>query len=434
MAQVLIAGAGPTGLTLAIELLRRNISVRIVDAAPSSFTGSRGKGIQPRTLEIFDLMGIADAVVESSCLYPFLKFHVGPFGFKGGSLGTRHPSSTDRPYPNMLMVSQSRTEEILREKMTELGGQVEYNNAVVGFCETNSGVKVTLESGDTIKSDYLVACDGGRSTIRSLLDVELLGQSLDHKTMIVADLEIDGLDRDFWHVWPRIGLGLPSLCPLPQSSLFQLQASAKIAAGGLGEGIRKITGKRASKIVWQSEFRHQTRMVNRYRVGRVLLAGDAAHLHPPSGAQGLNTSIQDAWNLGWKLAAALHHGEGRLLDSYEEERLPVAAAMLNLTGHLHRKASRKRGELTNQLSLSYSGSSLSVGEARDGLSPGDRMPDFKLSNGSRLFEQLRHPHPTQLMKRNGEFILIRPDGYIGEIGTREIKSYFGQEVAHLYFD
>ena len=434
MTEVLIVGAGPTGIMLGVELLRRGIATRLVDAASGPFEGSRGKGVQPRTLEIFDLIGVADAMVGSSALYPRFKLHAGPFSLRLAPLGDHHAATPDRPYPNMLMIPQWRTNAILLARFVELGGRVEYGSALVSLTQSDQGVVAGLATGEAVRASYLVGCDGGRSAVRKLLGVNLIGKSLDDKTMVVADLEIDGLDRDYWHVWPLNRHGPALLCPLPASNLFQLAASNRIGAEGLERGVRRATGQQVARIAWQSEYRHQTRMVDRYRVGRVFLAGDAAHLHPPSGAQGLNTSIQDAWNLGWKLAAAIRTGDDELLDSYQQERLPVAAAMLDLTGVLHLKASRKRGELTNHLSLGYRDSPLSRGEADGGLAPGERIADRLLPDGSRLFDHLRHTGATQLIRRNAPHILVRPDAYVAEIGRREVDRYYGEAVRKVEID
>lgn len=434
MTQVLIAGAGPTGMMLAIELLRRNIAVRLIDAASGPFTGSRGKGVQPRSLEIFDLIGVVDQVVAASSLYPFMKVHIGPVSFKAGSLGTHHPPTQARPYPNMLMIPQWSTEEILRARLVSLGGQVEFGVGLASIEQSAKGVNASLTSGATIRAEYLVGCDGGRSLTRKAIGVDLKGHTLDDKTMIVADLQVENLDRGFWHVWPLNRGGPPSLCPLPDTNLFQLQSPLRIAADGLEKGVARMTGQHVASIAWQSQFHHQVRMVERYRVGRVFLAGDAAHIHPPSGAQGLNTGIQDAWNLGWKLAWAVRTGEDQHLDSYERERLPVAAAMLDLTGTLHLKASRERGNLTNQLSLNYRDSPLSHGEPNGAIFPGDRVADRMLPDGSRLFDHLRHTGATQLIRRDGQKMLVRPDGYVASIGTESVKNYAGEEVRKVEVD
>jgi 2-polyprenyl-6-methoxyphenol hydroxylase-like FAD-dependent oxidoreductase len=189
--------------------------VRVVDAASGSFEGSRGKGVQPRTLEIFDLIGVAEDVVASSTLYPYLKLHLGPFSKRLAPLGTRHEPTEERPYPNMLMVPQWRTNEILLARFNALGGKIEYNSAVASLTQTDRCVTVELATGESVKADYMVGCDGGRSTVRGLLGIQLVGKSLDEKAMVVADLEIENLDREFWHVWPINRGGPPSLCPLP---------------------------------------------------------------------------------------------------------------------------------------------------------------------------------------------------------------------------
>jgi 2-polyprenyl-6-methoxyphenol hydroxylase-like FAD-dependent oxidoreductase len=430
MLDVLIAGAGPTGLTLAIELVRRGVSVRLIDAADGPFIGSRGKGIQPRTLEILDLMGVIKPILEGGALYPFFRIHLGPFSIERGSLGTHLVPTDSAPYPNLWMVPQERTEAILRARLTDLGGVIEYGVALSTLSQDETGVTATLSSGESVRAGFLAGCDGGRSTTRKLIGLPLHGETLDKKTMIVADLEIARLDRKNWHVWPLNRGGPVMLCPLPATNVFQLMAPEAIAANGLQEGVRKTTGQRVTSIVWQSPYTHQVRMVDRYRVGRIFVAGDAAHIHPPSGGQGLNTGIQDAWNLGWKLAAAVHGGEASLLDSYEQERLPVAAAMLNLTRELHVSGSRQRGALTNQLSMNYRDSALSTGRSLGRLVPGDRIANCALPDGSQLFDLLRHNDATQLVCRDGHLILVRPDGYIASIDRDKRDTYAGMPVRH----
>lgn len=432
MPQVMIIGAGATGLTLAIELLRRGVEVRIVDIAEQYFGGSRGKGIQPRSLELLDMAGLADEVMSSATLYPFIKLHFGPIGIKAWSLGTRDPASEGRPFPNLMMLAQSHTERILRARVEALGGRVELGSGIEALSQSAGDVKVTLTTGEVVTAEYAVACDGGRSTTRRLLGLKLLGSSVDTKTSIVADLEIDNLDPEFWHAYPLWRGGLHSLAPLPGGGLFQLQAPESIAANGLEAGVARMCGERVRKVVWQSRYAHQTRMVDRYRVGRVFIAGDAAHIHPPSGAQGLNTGMQDAFNLGWKLVSAIRTRDPAILDSYEAERLPVAVAMLDLTSKLHTTVSKSRGDLTNQLGLSYAGGPLARGLAREGLNAGDRMPDQRLADGRRLYEAMRHGGATRIMRPTGGHILIRPDGHIAEFGRAETATYFGHDVLHVH--
>ena len=425
--QVLIVGAGPTGLTLAIELARRGITFRLIEATDGPFAGSRGKGLQPRTLEVFDDLGVIDAVLAAGAPYPRLRIHGGPFSWRAGSLGTSKPATDDVPYPNLWMVPQSRTEAILRERLRALGADVEFGVALDAFTQENDCVRVTLSTGETLRAAYLVGCDGGRSLVRKTLGLELVGESLDGKTTLVADIVVEGLDSHDWHIWPFARGGPLGLCPLPGADLFQLTASAW-AETRIEHAVKEATGRRVSQVAWSSTYRPQVRMVDRYRVGRVLLAGDAAHVHPPSGGQGLNTGVQDAYNLGWKLAHAARGGAQSLLDTYESERLPVAAAVLGLSKRLHLTRSIKRGDATNQLALNYRKGPLSNGVPLGRLHPGDRMPDARLEDGGRLFDQLRGTHATEIVTPEGARILVRPDGYIASIGSAHMADYAGEQT------
>ena len=201
---VLIAGAGPTGLTLALDLARRGISFRLIDAAASPFVGSRGKGIQPRTLEIFEDFGVIDAILATGMLYPRVRIHLGPFSLPAGSLAPSRKPTEGVPYPNLWMVPQSRTEQILRERLAEFGGQVEYGKALATFTQTEHGVDAVLKSGEVVGATFLVGCDGGHSTVRKVLGLPLVGESIDDKPMLVADLEIEGIESPDWHVWPSL--------------------------------------------------------------------------------------------------------------------------------------------------------------------------------------------------------------------------------------
>jgi 2-polyprenyl-6-methoxyphenol hydroxylase-like FAD-dependent oxidoreductase len=425
---VLIVGAGPTGLTLAVDLIRRRISCRLIDAAETPFTGSRGKGIQPRTLEIFEDLGVIDPILAAGSLYPKFRIHFGPLSVQAGSIGSSKPQTEEIPYPNLWMVPQSRTEAILRDRFHALGGVVEFNKAITTFQQDQDGVKATFSTGETVRAAYLIGCDGGHSAVRKTLGLKLEGEAIGEKPTLVADVEIDGLDHGNWHIWPFSKGGLIGLCPLPGTSFFQMTTNAKIASTDIETGVRKATGHRVARVVWSSIYRPAVRMVDRYHVGRVFLAGDAAHVHPPSGGQGLNTGVQDAYNLGWKLAHVLRGGPNSLLETYESERLPIAAAVLGLSKRLHQTKAIKRGDATNQLSLHYRTSSLSSGAPFGNLHPGDRMPDVRLEDGSRLFEHMRGPHATELCCPKGPRILIRPDGYIAYIGSEQFAEYAGLGV------
>jgi 2-polyprenyl-6-methoxyphenol hydroxylase-like FAD-dependent oxidoreductase len=324
--KVLIVGAGPTGLTLAVDLARRGIPFRLIEAGQTPFEGSRGKGIQPRTLEIFDSLGVIDPVLGAGAPYPRLRIHMGLLSFRAGSLGSSQPPTETVPYPNIWMVPQARTEAILRERLRALGGEVEFGKALTAFTQNEGGVEATVSSGEIIRSDFMVGADGGHSTVRKTLGLRLEGEAIDEKAMVVADVEVEGLDRQDWHLWPFAKGGAMGLCPLPNTPFFQLTCGTKTVDGGIESAIGHITGCRVQRVAWQSIYKPSVRMVDRYRVGRVFLAGDAAHVHPPAGGQGLNTGVQDAYNLGWKLAHVARGGPESLLASYACPSLPRCLA------------------------------------------------------------------------------------------------------------
>ena len=430
---MLIVGAGPTGLTLAIDLARRGISFRLIEAASTPLEGSRGKGLQPRTLEIFDDLGVIGAILAAGGPYPKFRTHVGPFSLRAGGLASGWQPTESVPYPNLWMVPQARTEAFLRARLRALGGEVEFGQALASFTQNEHGVEATLATGEMVRANFLAGCDGGHSAVRRGLGLRFEGEAIDGKesSWLVADVEIEGLDRRDWHAWPFAPGGLIALCPLPNTPLFQFTSKAKTAAAGIESVVHKVTGHRVERVAWRSIYQPAVRMVDRYRVGRVFLAGDAAHVHPPAGGQGLNTGVQDAYNLGWKLAHVARGGPDSLLDTYEAERLPIAAAVLGLSKRLHQARSIKRGDATNQLALHYRTSPLSSGVTFGSLHPGDRMPDARLDDGSRLFDRLRGSHATELVTPEGPRILIRPDGYIAHIGSTHSAEYAGEPTRQL---
>lgn len=424
--EVLIVGAGPAGLTLAIELARRSIAFRLVDAAKTPFAGSRGKGIQPRTLEVFHDLGIIEKILKTGMPYPEVRVHLGPLSLRLGPLGGRHQATEAIPHPNLWLVPQHRTEAILRERLAELGGQVEFETAFESVEQEEQRVAVRLSTGELLTAKYLVGCDGGHSAVRKAVGLALNGEALSDKLSFVADMEIPDLDHAVWHIWPLAKGGPIGLCPLSEESLFQMTSPR--APLNLEKAVYKVCKCKVLRIHWSSSYRPASRMVDHYRAGRVFLAGDAAHLHPPTGGQGLNTGIQDAYNLGWKLASVFRGGPKSLLDTYEEERLPVAAAVLGLSSQLYKTRSLKRGEATNQLALHYRASSLSSGTPMGRLHPGDRMPNLQLANGNKLFDEMRGTHATELLTKTGARILVRPDGYIASIGTQPTAEYAGERT------
>ncbi|MER5477076.1 FAD-dependent oxidoreductase [Streptomyces sp. NPDC002734] len=442
---VLVVGAGPSGLTLGVDLARRGVRALVVERADGLFPGSRGKGIQPRTMEVFDDLGILGAIRAAGGGYP-----VGMLWRDGRRLGEHRmfdpvEPTEEAPYDEPWMVAQWRTQEILRERLEELGGRIAFGREAIGLTQDADGVTVRFADGSGLRARYVVAADGGRSAVRRALGIGMTGETLEANPTLVADVRLTGLDRDNWHMFPPSGEGedFLALCPLAGTDDFQMVARFPEGAtvDPSPEGVRALVAARThltaedvTEVRWASDFRPRTALADRFRDGRVLLAGDAAHLHSPAGGQGLNTSVQDAYNLGWKLDAVLRGAApASLLDTYEEERRPVAADMLGLSTSIHRGETR-RGDATRQLSLGYRTSSLAeeTRQAPGPLRAGDRAPDGRLGE-TRLFDAFRGPHWTLLtvdaaahLTAYGEGVfLVRPDGYVGWAGdtTEGLAAY-----------
>ncbi|MDH6263612.1 FAD-dependent oxidoreductase [Bradyrhizobium sp. BR13661] len=480
-ADVLICGAGAAGLTLAIDLARRGISFRLIEKMDRPFHGSRGKGIQPRTQEIFEDLGIIDRIFAAGGPYPPQREYRDDGSFTESEVMERSAPTPAEPYHMALMIPQFLTEGVMRERLFELGQRVEFGCELVGLEQDQDGVTARLSGKageETIRVRYLVGADGGRSFVRHALDIGFPGKTLGVRA-VVADVVLTGLDRTAWHRFNDGAMDRQmALCPLAGTELFQLQApiplqgEIDLSAEGLSAMIAERTGRsdiRIHAVHWASAYQMNARLADRYRDGRAFLIGDAAHIHPPTGGQGLNTSVQDAYNLGWKLAAVIGGAPTALLDSYEEERRPVAAGMLGLSTKLLDAAKRgdiRRGREVQQLDIGYPGSPLALEkpERAEGLFAGDRAPDARLRGAAgqplRLFELLRGPHWTLLgyqVKRgavpartglhihcvgpteelidesedfrrayavsSGDWVLLRPDGYIGAfVGSEQIDT------------
>jgi 2-polyprenyl-6-methoxyphenol hydroxylase-like FAD-dependent oxidoreductase len=444
---VLIVGAGATGLTLACELARRGVRFRIIDRDASPAITSRALTIQPRTLEVFDLMGIVDQALERGVPMPTESMYVGDRQVMQANL----LRLKDTSYPYGLFMPQSLTEQILLKRLNELGGSVERLKELVNVHQEESMVKTTINAtvngsvgSEQINAAWLVGCDGAHSNVRRKLKVSFDGEEYPEEFML-ADVDLDWhMDRNEKRTWLHKD-GLFVVYPLPGSNKWRIIANlspdhyAKMPRVTL-ELFQKLMAERTgnseikiSNPTWMTNLRVNRRIVKDYRVGRCFLAGDAAHVHSFFGSQGMNTGIQDAFNLAWKLALVINgQASESILDTFTTERKPVARTVLqdthietrlliggnplsrfvrdNLVVPLLRSDNiEKRLALReSQLAFNYRASALSKSangsnhnKVRAGLKAGDRAPDGKCvrfpDNETSLFKEFRHDGLTLLV-------------------------------------
>ena len=405
MTDVLVVGAGPVGLTMAAELARHGVGCRIVDrlATPSPYC--RAIGVTPRTLEVWDDMGIARDMIDAGLWIEGLRSII-----QGHPPGDAVHDFSDLPYAQ-LGLPQYETERLLARHLGRFGVGVERGTSLQALGQDAEGVAVTLgrPDGGTERATfhYVFGCDGAHSAVRHALGIAFEGEAFPMMFML-GDIHVD------WDL-PR-GMALRALrlvedappdmfiaIPLPEAGRYRVSTLAPNAPGsdgGSDHGIQSevrgpdlaeiqavardlVPGNpRLSDLRWSSMFRISMRLAARYRQGRVFIAGDAAHIHPPTGGQGMNTGIQDAYNLAWKLALVLaKKAPDTLLDSYEAERRPIGAEVVART----RAASEGYGRenkpdrlADTQILVSYRGTAWvrdDAGEAAAGPGAGDRAPD-----------------------------------------------------------
>jgi 2-polyprenyl-6-methoxyphenol hydroxylase-like FAD-dependent oxidoreductase len=427
---VAIVGAGPTGLTLACDLARRGVQVTVVDKAVEFFTGSRGKTISPRTMEVFDDLGVAPQVIAGGLLNIPMRSYDKDKVIHDGMVNRDSDPDPSVPYPLAVFVPQYRTESILRERLSRYGVSVKREHEVIGIDHTDDGVRLSIQNGATTRhldADYVVGCDGGHSATRRLIGLSFdVAPDESAKYSWVGDVRVEGLDLARAHRWNDPRRGMLLLSPFKDTDLWQFQFLPADGTPTLGkpdlDGFRRIwedwTGEAGNRVVEAtsaSRFRINEHIADHYRVGRVFLAGDAAHVYSPAGGQGMTTGIQDAYNLGWKIAAVLAGAPAVLLDTYEAERRPVAEHALAFSRqrwqHVNDALTATEetdvwqlviNEDTSQLGISYRGGPLAPPDspATSNLRPGDRAPDGHVRTPTgkhvRLFDFFRGPHWTVL--------------------------------------
>ena len=465
---VVIAGAGPTGLMLAGELTLAGVDVAIVERAAShDFAGSRAGGLHSRTIEILDQRGIADRFLSEGKTHPGVGFGMIPLSLS--DFPTRHPY--------LLALWQKHTERILAGWVDELGAKIYREREVTGFTQDDAGVDVALSDGGGIRAQYLVGCDGARSVVRKAAGIEFPGWDPTTSWMMA---EVHTTEEPVWG-FREDASGVHAIGRVESADGVRagiVLVEREVKSGGeptmreLSEALIDIYGTDfgAHSPVRLSRFTDMTRQASEYRKGRVLLAGDAAHAHPPMGGQGLNTGVHDAVNLGWKLAQVIKKSSPpTLLDTYHAERHPVAARVLRNT--MAQTAMRRTDERTRALD-EYIAEFLKMEEPRKRMAAemsglgvhydlgqghpllGRRMPDLNLITSSgvlRVYTLLHDARPVlinfgepgdvditpwtdRVQAIDAEYdgtwelpaigsvtapaaVLIRPDGYVAWVGA-----------------
>lgn len=429
MANVLIVGSGPTGLIMACELISQSIPVRLIDRLEKPVTTSRSFTIHARTLELLEKLDLTEKFLQHGHPIYSMDYH-----FYGKEevpkLDFRELNSF---YPFCLIINQSDTEALLRERLAELGGNIEWNTKVTALEQTGEDtVLVTMENtttGETeqVQYDWVIGCDGFASTVRKNLNLPFDGE--EHAgEMKMMDVGVRGFDLPQESIYYFITKEhLLLMTKLPGKNYRVLISDLKPGANTetARETFQVVVDQHfGGKVVldepeWTTVFKTSKRKVDTYRQNRVLLAGDAAHINSPAGGQGMNVSMQDAFNLAWKLALVVKcHANVNLIDTYEKERLPVAAQLHEGTQYLqsiimaHGTGIEERIALTkapgwNRKAVNQiAGISYTYRSGEGVLIAGDRAPDVCLNNGfERLYQAIDPAVPTVL------FILSDADAF-----------------------
>ncbi len=441
---VLIVGAGPTGLSLACQFVRHGVDFVVVEKNPELTPYSKAIGVHARTLEIYEQMDLAERAIAEGTIAGKVRMLEG-----GEVLGEVDLSSVGEgmsAYPYMLLLEQSKNEKLLHDYLVAHDRDVTWNTELKSFAQTDTGViaQVQTSSGEwkVIEAKYLVGCDGPKSAVRHALGLTFEGSTFE-RVFYVADVQIDW---EFSHDALQVCLARNAVV-----AFFPMKGDRRYRiVGAFPEGFDKDQGEilyeeierrikeeaeielDITRVDWFSTYKVHTRHVNRFSQGRCFVAGDAAHIHTPAGGQGMNTGIQDAYNLAWKIAGVLKNSAGEnILDTYNEERLPNAERLLQTTDRMFNLAAgtdwllnlirttvfppmakfilsfdavkSRFFPLISQIGINYRGGSLSLHKGDDDfeVKAGDRLPYF-LIDGKSIYDQLRAPKFHLLSFSDGE--------------------------------
>ncbi|KAF0844892.1 rifampin monooxygenase [Nocardia caishijiensis] len=473
MIDVIVVGAGPTGMMLAGELRLRGVRVVVLDRESAPTPVVRALGLHARSLEVLAQRGLVDRFLALGTRHPLGGYFAG--------IAKPQPTGLDTTYPFVLGLAQTVTERLLTEHAVALGVEIRRGTELVGLAQDERTVTAELADGSTLTARYLVGCDGGRSTVRSLLGIAFPGEPSRVDTLL-GELRLTATPETITAVNTEVRRTQLRFGAAPLGDGFH---RVVVPAAGVAEDrtVAPTFDELRQQLIatagtdlgahaprWLSRFGDATRLAERYRRGRVLLAGDAAHIHPPLGGQGLNLGIQDAMNLGWKLAAQVDGwAPPGLLDSYGAERRPVAADVLDNTRAQMLLVSLDPGARAVRRLLSevmdFEGVTrhliekviatavrYDLGDGQDLL--GRRLPDVAVADG-RLYDHL-HAGRALLLDPTGELsvagwgdrvdhliddtvdlpaVLVRPDGHVAWVGDGEhdlatsLTRWFGEPDA-----
>lgn len=423
MKTVLVVGAGPTGLVMALSLARRGVPVRIIDKRDGPTTESRAMGLHARTLEFYRQLGFGDEVVERGVIADTIHFRAGNRDVSSLSLADMGAGIS--PYPFMLAFPQDEHEPFLVDRLRECGVEVQWGATLMNLTDHGDSVEAVVSDAAATEGAtfaYVVGCDGAHSRVREILGIGFGGGSSEG-LFYVADASVDGVGgADIYLGLRETGLALK--IPVRSSGTQRLigvvppdlKAKADIDVDDLRAHIEYLLGIDVGDVNWFSTYQVHHRVADRFGRGRVFIAGDAGHIHSPAGGQGMNTGIGDAVNLSWKIAEVAHgRAEGALLDTYEAERIPFANSLIHTTdrvfqflvddgkaakmarvhlvprvvGALARFAAPRRKMFTtvSQTRISYRYCDFNQGEA-GAIGGGDRLPWIPHPDGDN-FDALR---------------------------------------------